>query len=204
MELLVTFVSYYVQLLAIMNPFSALPTFVALTSGLDAATRKRILKRAYVAMLILVAAFATIGNLILMAFNISIASLRIGGGVILMTLAIDMLGEAPRTKSMDPRDIAVVPIATPLIVGPGTMTTLLLLTSLPSISNTLLVLGAGFLAATTSVLILELSEELVRLLRMSTVRAIGRFMALIIAGVAADMIAKGVEAYYAQMLGSRG
>lgn len=204
LEALVEFAKYYTQLLAIMNPFSALPTFVALTEGLDDRERRAVVLKAFWAMLALVLAFATVGSLILEAFSISIASLRIGGGIILMVLAVDMLGEMPRTKAMDPRDIAVVPIATPLIIGPGTMTTILLLTSSnPTPAGVALILAAGVAAVATTTLILLEAWRLVSILRVSTVRALGRFMALIIAGVAVDMIARGVYDYVSQFYGPR-
>ena len=198
LEYVFTFIAYYVQLLAIMNPFSAIPTFLALTEGLNRRDIDGIVRKATLAGLLIVVAFTAAGNYILEAFNVSIAVLRIGGGVILMTIAIDMLGEEVRTKKMHPGDIAVVPIATPLIIGPGTITTILLLvTSKPGdYSNQFIVLIAALLACITSFTVLRISEYMVKVLRMSTVRALGRFMALIIAGVAAEMIVHGIRIYY--------
>ena len=191
---------YYVQLLAIMNPFSALPTFLSLTEGLGEAEKRDIVSKALLASLVLVAVFALVGNYVLMAFNISLPALRIGGGVILMAIAIDMLGGMPRTKRVEAQDIAVVPLATPMVIGPGTITTILLLTSKdPSPAGTAAVLVAGLAAAATTFVLLRYSEPIIRVLRQSTVRAIGRFMSLIIASIAAEMIAYGVIAYYHQI-----
>lgn len=192
-------IGYYVQLLAIMNPFSALPTFMSLTEGVDEGVKKDIVVKALIASLVLVAVFTLVGNYILMAFNISLPALRIGGGVVLMAIAIDMLGGMPRTKRVEAQDIAVVPLATPMVIGPGTITTILLLTSRDSSPlNTGLVLVAGLIAAATTFLLLRYSEPIIRVLRQSTVRAVGRFMSLIIASIAAEMIAYGVIAYYHQ------
>ncbi len=195
-ELLVMLTQYYVQLLAIMNPFSALPTYISLTERLGKVERERIVRRAFWAMLTIMLVFTFLGSTILEVFNISLASLRIGGGIVLMVLAVDMLGEMPRTKRVEPTDMAVVPIATPLIVGPGTLTTILLLTSSErSLTNMALIVVAEVVAAATTYLILKFSDTLVRFLRVSTVRALGRFMSIIIASVAVDMIAKGVYGY---------
>jgi len=192
---------YYVQLLAIMNPFSALPTFLSLTEDMDEGLKRDIVSKALVASLFLVAVFTLVGNYILRAFNISLPALRIGGGVILMAIAIDMLGGMPRTKRVEAQDIAVVPLATPMVIGPGTITTILLLTSKdPTPRGTGLVLVAGLAAAATTFLLLRYSEPIIRVLRQSTVRAIGRFMSLIIASIAAEMIAYGVIAYYSQVI----
>jgi len=199
-DYLILLLSYFTQLIAIMNPFSAIPTFMSLTEGLDHRKRREIVKKAFFAGLVLVIVFTLVGRYILEAFNISVASLRVGGGIILMTIAIDMLGDEVRTKRMHPGDIAVVPIATPLIIGPGTITTILLITtSNPSPLNILIVLVAGVLACIATFLILALSDALTRLLSMSTVRAIGRFMALIIAGVAVEMIVYGIHQFYVEL-----
>jgi multiple antibiotic resistance protein len=196
LDLLSLLIQYYVQLIAIMNPFSALPTFISLTERLEPGEKDIIVKKASWAMLAIMLSFTFLGNVILGAFSISIASLRIGGGIILMVLAVDMLGEMPRTKRVEARDMAVVPIATPLIVGPGTLTTILLLTSSErTLLNTAVLIVAEVAAVLTTMLILRFSGGLVRLLRVSTVRALGRFMSIIIASVAVDMIAKGIYAY---------
>ncbi|AFL66627.1 MarC family protein [Desulfurococcus amylolyticus] len=200
MDYLIILLSYFTQLIAIMNPFSAIPTFMSLTEGLERRKRLEIVKKAYFAGLILVILFTLVGRHILEAFNISIASLRVGGGIILMTIALDMLGDEVRTKRMHPGDIAVVPIATPLIIGPGTITTILLLTSsLQETTGIVVVLIAGVIACSVTFLILALSDILTRLLSMSTVRAIGRFMALIISGVAVEMIIQGLYSYYVEL-----
>lgn len=196
-ESLLLFISYFTQLLAIMNPFSVIPTFLSLTHGMNTKDVRDIVRKAMYTGLMLVIVFTLIGKYILEAFHVSLAGLRVGGGIILMTIAIDMLGDEVRTKRMPSKDIAVVPIATPLIIGPGTMTTILLLTSQnPHPWNIALLLAAGILACVLSFMILSISEVLVKVISISTLRAIGRFMALIIAGIAAEMIANGIYQYY--------
>jgi multiple antibiotic resistance protein len=195
-------ISYYVQLLAIMNPFAAIPTFLSLTDHMDEIDRRNIVTKAFYASLILVVLFTLIGNYILIVFSISIPSLRIGGGILLMAIALDMLSGMPRTKQIEASDIAVVPLATPMIIGPGTITTILLLTaSMNTVINTILVLVASILAASTTFLLLRYSSSLVKLLRVSVVRAIGRFMSLIIASVAVEMIAAGINSFYHEYMG---
>ncbi len=196
MEYLGLFVAYYIQLLAIMNPFSALPTFLSLTEGMEIIERRRIVSRAFITAVLLIVVFTFLGNYILRAFSISVPGLRIGGGILLMTIALDMLGGMPKTKRIDPEDIAVVPLATPMIVGPGTITTLILLTSRdPSVINTLIILVAGIIAAITTFALLRYSEKIVAMTRPSVMKAIGRFMSLIIASIAVEMIMLGIRSY---------
>ncbi|MEM4851907.1 MAG: MarC family protein, partial [Desulfurococcaceae archaeon] len=164
MEHLITLLAYFTQLFAIMNPFSVLPFFVSVVEGLGKREVDSIVRKAMVAGLLIVVTFTIAGKYILEAFNISIAGLRVGGGILLIVLALDMLGEEPRTKKMDPRDIAVVPIATPLIIGPGTITTIMLLVAARpgDLLNLLLVLVAGIKACLASFTILRVGNMIVR------------------------------------------
>ncbi|MEM4717317.1 MAG: MarC family protein [Desulfurococcaceae archaeon] len=198
MDITLLFLTYFIQLLAIMNPFSVIPTFLSLVEGLRREEVEAIIRKAMYAGLVIVFTFAVVGKYILDVFNVSIAGLKVAGGIVLLTIALDMLGEEPRTKRVDPRDIAVVPIATPLIIGPGTITTILLLiASRPGdVFNHILVLIAGLVACVISFNALRASSHLAKILRISTIRAVGRFMALIISGVAVEMIARGVLMYY--------
>lgn len=190
---------YYVQILAIMNPFAVLPTFVSLTRRVDDDRVKSIVNKVLWAGLILVTIFTLVGNYILIAFSISIPALRIGGGIILITISLDMLSGFPRTKKIRSDEFAVVPITTPLLIGPGTLTTILLLTSRnPSISNTLTILVAGYLAVLTSYIVLRYAKTATRYMPFSTIRVIGRIMSLIIISIAVEMIIHGVVAYYNQ------
>ncbi len=200
-EALLTFINYYIQLFAIMNPFSAIPTFLSLTDALDTVTRRSIVDRAFIAMCILVALFTLLGTYVLSVFGISLPALRVGGGILLVAIGLDMLSGMPRTKNVEPRDIAVVPIATPLVVGPGTITTLLLLTSLnPTILNTVIVLLSGLSAVFTTYILLRYSDIIIKYVKPSVMKGIGRFMALIIVSVAVEMIMDGVKQYIEENL----
>ncbi|MEM0355862.1 MAG: MarC family protein [Desulfurococcaceae archaeon] len=190
---------YYIQILAIMNPFAVLPTFISLTRRATDEKIRVVVNKVLWAGLILVTIFTLIGNYILVAFNISIPALRIGGGIILVAISLDMLSGFPRTKKVRSDEFAVVPITTPLLIGPGTLTTILLLTSRnPSISNTLIILLAGYLAVLTSYFVLKYAKTATRYIPFSTIRVIGRIMSLIIISIAVEMMIHGVVAYYNQ------
>ena len=122
------------QIFAILNPISVLPTFLTLTDDLETSERHRIVFNSTIAVLIIGLMLAIGGNYILSFFHVSISGLQVGGGILLMTIAIEMLGGLPRTKSIESHnEVAIVPIATPLLVGPGTMTTIIVLSASSSI-----------------------------------------------------------------------
>ncbi len=198
--LIVWFITVYGKIFAILNPFSAIPIFISLTEGTSSEERKRIVKKAFLAMVIMVTAFTLIGIWVLEFLGISIASLRIAGGAILFVLAMDMLGDMPRTKKLEETEIAVIPIATPLLVGPGTLTTIIVLTAEnPSLQGYALILLASLTAVATAAIILRYSLLLAKVLSKSFIRALARFMSLIIAATAVELIRMGVNEWIVEL-----
>ncbi len=179
------------QIFAILNPISVLPTFLSVTDEMEAGERHRIVRNSCITVLIITLVLAIGGNFILNLFSVGIPGLQVGGGVLLMVIAAEMLGGLPRTKSLESNDeIAIVPIATPLLVGPGTMTTIIVLSA--SVPILVLILSILIVAALTFI-ILRYSEILVRILGSNGTRALGRFMTIIIAAFAAQLIYSGLS-----------
>jgi multiple antibiotic resistance protein len=178
------------QIFAILNPISVLPTFLTLTEDMEPDERHRIVRNSCITVLIIALILAIGGNYILSFFSVGIPGLEIGGGVLLMSIAVEMLGGLPRTKSFESHDeVAIVPIATPLLVGPGTMTTIIVLSATVSI----VALVVSILIVTIATyLLLRYSEVLVRVLGVNGTRALGRFMTIIIAAFAAQLIYAGL------------
>lgn len=117
------------QIFAILNPISVIPIFLSLTEGRGEAELRRVIKVTSITIFAMMVLFSVAGDLILGTLGITVRGLKLGGGAILLVLAVDMLQGMPRTKSVEEEELAVVPLATPLLMGPGTMTTILLLSS---------------------------------------------------------------------------
>lgn len=174
-----------IQLFTIMNPISTIPTFLIYTGGLDGEVRLKITGTIALIVMVLLLTFSLFGTIILSALNVSITSFRLGGGILLLVLAIDMLGGLSRSKTIDTSQVAVVPLATPLLVGPGTMTTVIVLSNSYPIVNVLL----GALIATLGVYVtLRFAPILVSAIGNNGVQAVSRIMAVILAAVASQMI----------------
>ena len=178
-------VNIAVQLFAIINPFSALPTFLAFTDTLKEDSRMKVANTTTLMVLALVFAFALFGQLILNALQVTVESFELGGGILLMVIAVDMLGGAVRTKSVDMKQAAIVPLATPLLVGPGTMTALIVLAGTQHVVNVLI---GGFVAVAAVYLVLRYSNRISALIGKNGVLATSRLMAIILAAIAANMI----------------
>lgn len=174
-----------IQLFTIMNPISTLPTFLIYTGNLKEDERRKIVETTTLIVVALLLGFTLFGPLILSALNVSITNFRFGGGILLMILAVDMLGGMSRSKSIDLKQVAVVPLATPLLVGPGTMTTLIVLSNSYPIVN---VLVGGLIAALGVYLTLHSAPVLVSIAGSNGIQAASRIMAVIIAAVASQML----------------
>lgn len=174
-----------IQLFTIMNPISTIPTFLVYTGNLKGDERQKITSTTTMIVVALLLTFTLFGSLILSALNVSVTNFRFGGGILLMILAVDMLGGMSRSKTIDLRQVAVVPLATPLLVGPGTMTTLIVLSNSYAIVN---VLVGGLVAALGVYLTLRSAPILVKVAGNNGIQAASRIMAVIIAAVASQML----------------
>jgi multiple antibiotic resistance protein len=179
-----------IQLYAVLNPLSVIPTFASLTEAWSQDQKRHAVRKASLIVLLLMTIFCFLGDPLLKLLNVSIASLRFGGGILLMVIAVDMLSGMSRTKSLESMDEAlIVPIATPLLVGPGTITTLIVLSVSEGFATTML----GVVIATLLVfLTLSSGELLLEKAGKNFVRSLGRFMAIVIAGISGEMIHKAL------------
>jgi multiple antibiotic resistance protein len=150
------FVATFTTLLAIINPFEALPIFIGLVTGKDEQERLRIARRSCLYALLLMFFFLIFGTLILRVFGIPLSMVRIVGGIILMRLGFSLfsssssgspVGAASDTVGAD-EDVAFVPLAMPIMFGPGAIATILGMTSLVKQSESEV---AAFAAISTAI-----------------------------------------------------
>jgi len=129
------FIYAFTSIFIIVNPVSGILTFISLTAGMNEKERKYIAGRAVSIACIMAIVFALGGEFILRLFGITADSLKVAGGILLLMIAMDMLHARTSRESMTPEevkdaarrdDISVFPIATPLLTGPGAITTVIL------------------------------------------------------------------------------
>ncbi|HEY9648297.1 MAG TPA: MarC family protein [Chroococcidiopsis sp.] len=120
-----TFVAVFVMADALGNA----PIVLVLTKGMDPEQRHSVIDRASLVATVVLLVFAFIGQPILSYLHISMASLRVAGGILLLLIALDMLrGELDTPTEVErDRDVAITPLALPLLAGPGTLTTVMIL-----------------------------------------------------------------------------
>ncbi|KUO93891.1 MAG: antibiotic resistance protein MarC [Caldivirga sp. JCHS_4] len=177
-----------VQLYAIIDPLGAIPLLVNVPNYENMMDRFLKLVALTVPTLLLLFAFA--GPFILSIFSINIDDFRVAGGVILLIIAVDVLREGtPRTMGINPEEYIIVPIITPMLVGPGAITSVMVMVTY---YNELSVLTAILVASLATYLTMRYSIYLVRLIGNNTLRIFARFFSIIIASWAVQLIASGI------------
>jgi multiple antibiotic resistance protein len=180
-------------LFIVVDPFGNIPIFIGLTEKMDTQQRKRIFKSATLIGFILLLVFSLVGQQILAFFNISIYSFMIAGGVLLLIIAIKLLIEDEWKKpASSPEKLSSVPIAVPLLVGPGAMTTTMLNFQEFGIFITVAAVAIVFLVVW---LVLKLIDPINRFMGKAGAAIITRIMALLIAAIAIQYIINGITYY---------
>lgn len=196
------------SIFAIVNPIGSLPFLVALTEGTNADQRKRLIRIACVTAVAIVSVIAVGGNFLLRnMFQVKISEFAFGGGLLLIVVGIRSIledpteGEVKPSTGLDSRRIvmAVSPIACPLLVGPGTIVTTLLIANQHGV---LYALGACLAAFVFVVLILNYSHVLFKLMGPVITLAVGRVMDIFIVAIGVQFLFNALREVF-PMLGGK-
>ena len=201
----------FIGLLAIVNPVGAIPVFLSLTANKTAGQRARTARNAALAVALVLSLVAWSGEAVLGFFGIGIPSFRIGGGLLILLMAVAMLHarmsptrhtdeEADEAMS-DRQDVAVVPLAIPLMAGPGAIS-LVIVDAHPLgwQGRTLLTLVV-MMAALAAWGALRLGEPLGRVLGVTGLNITTRIMGLILAAIGVQFIAEGLKGLFPLLAG---
>ncbi|RLF11807.1 MAG: MarC family protein [Thermoprotei archaeon] len=187
------FVQAFIMLFVVFDAIGNVPAFQAFTFRMTSAERRRVAKQSVLVAGVVLLAFMLLGRLLFDAINVSVADFKIAAGIVLFILSVELvLGQLePGMRKVEAEDVAIVPLATPLLAGPGSISTVIYLVE-----------AIGFVETLTSValnvfltyLIFRSSEKLFSFLGRNGVRAITRIIGLIIASMAIAIIREGLEA----------
>ena len=189
-------ISDTITLLLVMDPFGNIPTFLSVLSGVNEKHHRRIIIREMLIALFILGVFLFGGRFILEAMHISEPALPISGGVILFMIALRMIFPTKNGHKKDEpvEEPLIVPLAMPLVAGPSTMVMLILMSSRVDAD-----LGEIFLSLALawgiSAVILSFSDLLRKLLGTKILKAIERFMGMILTAMAVQMLLNGIEKF---------
>ena len=193
-------IASFVTLFVVIDPIGLAPMFVALTKGADAAHRRSVALRACIIGAILLTLFGLLGESVLGFIGISMPAFRIAGGILLFLTALDMLFErrTERRKGQSPNaeDPSVFPLATPLIAGPGAITTLIILTGQASDPIDLLAIHLVMVAVVAMVLAFFLSAGLIeRLIGDTGINVVTRILGMLLAALSVQFVLDGLASF---------
>lgn len=196
--------SVFLGFFAIMNPVANTPVFLGLTADDDAGTRRKIAAKALLVSAVIIVVFCAAGKLIFTLFGITLPAFRITGGILVALVGFHMLqggehstvqhpSDEDKKKSLDAAlQVAITPLAIPILAGPGTIATAMNYASAGTLTEFVVTVSAFFvLCAITYVFFLS-GERLVKYIGDNGVKVITRLMGLILAVIGVQMLIHGI------------
>jgi len=187
----------------IVDPLGNIPIFLAITEGKSLEERRRIAFRASLATFLILLLFAFVGEWILRLLRVTISAFQIGGGILIFIIAISML-QAQRSRARSTpeeeherhsgEDVAIFPLAIPMLGGPAAITTVMVLVNLSAspLQRGMVVL-AIFLTSFFCYLILAASGRLMNLLGQTGINILTRLMGLLLAVISVQFVIDGIR-----------
>ncbi len=203
MAIVLLFLTVFVALFAIMNPIGAVPILITLTDGYSIKERKEVIRRSVYMASGMLFGFMFLGVYIFDILGINIYDFEIAGGILLFKVGFDMLqGKTSQTKitnaeqqdSAEREAIAIAPIGTPLLAGPGSITTAIIYfngTGIGIFSRFMVVL-AVILVLVLAFIILRYSLPIFQRIGKTGAIVISRIMGLLLTAIAVDLITTGI------------
>jgi multiple antibiotic resistance protein len=178
-----------ITLFIIIDPLGNIPIFITLTEGSNPKKRKRIYHTTTVVSFALLLVFTLLGKQILTIFGISLGAFMIAGGVLLLIISIKVIVFGERRAHVYSPDIGAVPMACPLLVGPGTIATTILLLQTTNLFITLIAVLVNFFIIW---LVLKFVEPIYKFLGRVGAAVIARVLAIFLTAVAIGFITEGI------------
>ncbi len=207
----VVYLKMFIGLLAIINPFGAVPLFISMTADENKMQRRKTVNLVAfgVTIILLVALF--FGELLLQFFGITIDSFRVGGGILVLLMAISMLQaktssirqtDEEADESIEKESVAIVPLAMPLLAGPGAISTVILAAHKSTGIAHYSIIVFGILALSSIVWgVLRLSPWIAGHISATGINIFTRIMGLILAAIAVEFISNGIKGLFPVLAG---
>ena len=218
MELGVEIGKLLVAFLVLINPFSALSIYLDLTQDHSTKEKRRIARTAALAVFIVIVVFALGGGILLKVLGISVGSFQVGGGILVLLIAISLMNgnDNPAKPKIDPNSeehhhaqqvrrnekaIAVVPIAIPITIGPGGISTVIIYSSAAkNYSDIALIIISGFLVSLICYLILIVAGRISKRLGTTGLTILNRIMGMMLAAISVEIIVAGLKSIFPQLV----
>jgi multiple antibiotic resistance protein len=195
---LALFTATFTTLLAIINPLEVLPVYLQLLAGKDAATHRSVARKACTYTLLLCFVFLIFGTLILRLFGVSLAMLQVAGGIVLTRIGFTLMSGAEKGSfGTASGNIAFVPLAMPLMFGPGAIATIISMTAairnLRSEAPSFIAVAAAIFATMfVTYLFLAYAEKLTKMIGPMGIEACTRIVGFFVSAMGVSLIFNGI------------
>ena len=204
-----------IALLAIVNPLAIVPFFIHYTQGFSEKQRRDTVRTAALSSFCVIATCALLGLQILEFFSISLQSFQVGGGLLLLISAMNMLNAQPAEaksntheleegaeKAATGSSIAVVPLTIPLLTGPAAMSTVVIYADrAETLWQHAALVGYGVVIAAATFVCFSLADPIARVLGKTGINVMTRLMGLILAALAVEVMADGLGKLFPLLAG---
>lgn len=199
-SLLLDFATDFAAIFVIVDPFAVVPVYLTITEKLDHYEQHAVCRKAGLIATTILLIFALTGTRIFNIFSISLPAFQIAGGLLLLLLGIAQLNANRRRvnieekiESMEKEDVSIFPLATPLLAGPGSISTVVLLSSrLKTFTETIVFALAIICALGSCYLILLYAPRLFRRFGTTGLNLLTRIMGILLTAIAIQFIINGV------------
>ena len=190
------FIEVFVTLFVIMDPPGTVPLFLSLTSGRSHAMRKSLAGQAVITAFVVITVFALFGQSILDYLGITLSSMQVSGGLLLLLVALELLtGKADDPVETQNVNVALVPLGTPLLAGPGAIVATIVFVKRADDLGSGLAVALGIVAIHVVLwLFLRFSVVILRVIKDSGVILVTRIAGLLLSAIAVQLVADGVRA----------
>ncbi|MFC0507882.1 MarC family protein [Micromonospora costi] len=187
----------FVTLLVITDPPGMMPIFLALTGPLPARDRNRAAWQAVALALGVIVVFAVAGQTILAYLHVDLPALQAAGGLLLVLVALELLtGKGDEPSGQSTSNIALVPLGTPLLAGPGAIVATMLFVQRAEGATDFVAIALAIVAVMAAVwIVLRFSGIIVKILRPGGIEVLTRIAGLLLAAIAVQLIADAVAAF---------
>ena len=188
----------FVTLFVILDPPGAAPIFLGLASGKTVKEQRKLAWQAAAVSLFVIVSFALFGNAILGYLNISLAALQGAGGILLLITGLGLLtGSLTESNSATSKNIALVPLGTPLLAGPGAIVTTMLYVQKSEGNDQLTALAIAIFAVHFLIgLTFMFSTKILSVIKDSGVELLARIAGLLLSAIAVEMIISSIKAFF--------
>lgn len=200
------YLKIFIGLLAIVNPFGAVPMFLSMTGDESPAQRRRTIDMVAIGVTVILLVALFIGEHVLAFFGITIDSFKVGGGILVLLMAIAMLHaktslikqtDKEARESIEKPSVAIVPLAMPLLAGPGAISTVILAAHRAhGVAHYLIISLSIVLLSALIWVVLRLSPWIESHLGATGINIFTRIMGLILMAIAIEFIASGLKGLF--------